>query len=130
MSCSPLRASAGGSSIVRVCWVSGPLSLGCSFGTLSAAQRDMHTRPQPHEQITSQRGVSEVIEGRRLGADEGPVIPLMWEIASSCGATRHRDEGAARFLCIAGTGLGLKRRLGRFLGIVPNSSLPIRVAGE
>jgi hypothetical protein len=30
-----------------VCWVPGTLSLGCSFAALSAAQREMHSRPQP-----------------------------------------------------------------------------------
>jgi hypothetical protein len=43
-----------------------------------AAHADMASRVQPPEQTTCQRGVREVIEGRRLGADEGPVIPLMW----------------------------------------------------
>ena len=28
-------------------WVPGTLSLGCSFTTLSAAHREMHSRPQP-----------------------------------------------------------------------------------
>ena len=43
-----------------------------------AAHADMASRVQPPEQTTCQHGVSEVIEGRRLGADEGPVIPLLW----------------------------------------------------
>ena len=50
----PGGASAGGSSIVVVCWVPGTLSLGCSFATLSAAHRETHSRPQPQEQVTSQ----------------------------------------------------------------------------
>ena len=54
-SCVPGGGSAGGSSIVMVCWVPGPLSLGCSFATLSAAHREMHSRFQPQEQETSQR---------------------------------------------------------------------------
>jgi hypothetical protein len=54
-SCVPGGGSAGGSSIVMVCWVPGPLSLGCSFATLSAAHREMHSRLQPQEQETSQR---------------------------------------------------------------------------
>src|SRR5258705_4513093 len=39
---------------MRLCGVPGPLSLGCSFVTLSAAHGEMHSRLQPHEQVTSQ----------------------------------------------------------------------------
>jgi hypothetical protein len=56
VSCSPAGSSAGGSSIVTVCVAPGPLRLGCSFATLSAAHREMHSRSQPQEQVTSQRG--------------------------------------------------------------------------
>jgi len=38
-----------------VCWVPGALSLGCSFTTLSAAHREMHSRLQPQEQVTNHR---------------------------------------------------------------------------
>jgi hypothetical protein len=40
---------------VMVCCVPGTLSLGCSFATLSAAHREMHSLLQPQEQMTSQR---------------------------------------------------------------------------
>jgi hypothetical protein len=39
-----------------MCPASGVLRLGWSFTTLSAAHREMHSRPQPQEQVTSQRG--------------------------------------------------------------------------
>ena len=47
-------ASSGGSFTVTVCVTPGGLSRGCSFVTLSAAHREMHSRLQPHEQVTSQ----------------------------------------------------------------------------
>src|SRR5260370_15919957 len=84
-SCVPGGGSAGGSSIV-VRWVPGTLSLGCSFATLSAAHREMHSRLQPHEQITSQRGVSEVIEGRRLDADARSLEHLVSVVLEPFGA--------------------------------------------
>jgi hypothetical protein len=37
------------------------LSLGWSFVRLSAAHRDQASRVQPHEQVTSHRGVSDML---------------------------------------------------------------------
>jgi len=39
-----------------VCPAPGVPSLGWSLTTLSAAHREMHSRPQPQEQVTSQSG--------------------------------------------------------------------------
>jgi hypothetical protein len=40
-----------------VCGAPGPLSLGWTFATLSVAHCEMHSRLQPQEQVTSQRGL-------------------------------------------------------------------------
>ncbi len=60
-SCVPGGAAAGGSSIVMVCSVPGALSLGWSFAMLSAAHRDQASRVQLHEQVTSHRGCSDML---------------------------------------------------------------------
>jgi len=49
-SCGPGGTAAGGSWIVMMCPASGVLRLGWGFTTLSAAHREMHSRPQPQEQ--------------------------------------------------------------------------------
>ena len=46
-----------------VCWVPGTLSLGCNFATLSAAHREMHSRLQPQEQVTSHAGFPTLVNG-------------------------------------------------------------------
>jgi len=48
---------------------SGVLRLGWSFTTLSAAHREMHSRPQPQEQVTSQRG-----RGGRISPGPGTTL--------------------------------------------------------
>ena len=49
-----------------VCWVPGTLSLGCSFATLSAAHREMHSRLQPQKQVTNQRVGAQSPEDHQL----------------------------------------------------------------
>src|SRR6266851_6981594 len=73
---SPARSS--GPSMRVTCATPAWASWGWSLLIDFAAHADMASRVQPQEQTTCQRGVSEVIEGRWLGADEGPVIPLLW----------------------------------------------------
>ena len=55
----------------------GRSSLGCSFATLSAAHREMHSRPQPQEQMTSQC----VFVIRSTATGESSTRGLPWPIS-------------------------------------------------